>query len=394
MLNVINKEEIMMQFQNFIPVKTEFGAKKLATVGGHVKTYGSKALIVTTGPFFEENGLIARIIGYLDEAGVESVVYSDVSPNPHVDEADRGARICLAEGCDVVIGLGGGSAIDAAKCIAVGAAQNEPAWPYWMGEKQIFAALPIIAITTTSGTGSHSTHFSVITNTATNEKPGAGSVHMFPKVSIVDCELIASLPPRMTAATGFDVLAHAIEAFTSNDATPFSDLYAQEAIRLCGQYLVRAVKNGSDLEARDNMALADTYSGAAISLGMITMCHAMAHAVGGICNTVHGESLAAMTPSTMRHSMAGLPEKFKKIGLLLTGRETAPAGWTPEDTVVAVEQFIKDIGLDIPLSRQGVSESDFDLIIEGTAGYMAGGLATNCLPVSKEDIRKVLAESL
>lgn len=383
-----------MQFQNYIPVKTEFGAGKLATVGEHVKVYGKKALIVTTGPFFVENGLIGRIKGYLDKAGVESVVFTEVSPNPHEDEADRGAKICLAEGCNVIIGLGGGSAIDAAKAIAVGAAQKEPIWPFWIGEKTIYAALPIIAITTTSGTGSHITYFAVITNTKTNEKPGVGSELIFPKVSIVDSELITSLPPRMTAATGFDVLAHAIEAYTSNDATPFSDLYAQEAIKLCGQYLVKAVKNGSDLEARDYMALADTYSGGAISIGMITMCHAMAHAVGGICNTVHGESLAAMTPSTMRHSLAGHPARFKKIGILLSGQEIMPEGWTVEDSVKVVEQFIKDIGMDIPLSKQGVSESDFQAIIDGTAGYMAGGLATNCLPVSKEDIRKVLEQSL
>ncbi|MBT3320316.1 MAG: iron-containing alcohol dehydrogenase [Clostridia bacterium] len=380
----------MLQFENYVPVRIVFGAKKLESVGEHAKALGSKALIVTTGPFFKESGLIDRVAGYLKEAGVQSEVFMDASPNPHSDEADAGAAFAKETGCDVVIGLGGGSAIDAAKCIAVGAAQGEPTWPYWIGEKDIFAALPIIAVTTTSGTGSHITPYSVITNTETNEKPGAGADVMYPKVAIVDSELMATLPAKMTAATGFDVLAHAIEAYTSNDANPFSDQYAEEAIKLVGKYLKRAIDDGSDAEARDGMAMADTYSGCAISIAVITMCHAMAHAVGGVCNTVHGESLAAMTPSTMRHSISGRPEKYKKIGELLSSKDVASA----EASVDVVAAFIKDIGMAIPLNEQGVKESDFDEIIAGATGYMAGGMELDPVLVTPEDVRKVLEDSL
>jgi len=383
----------MLQFQNFIPVRIEFGAGKLETIGEHAKTYGKKALVVTTGPFFKESGLIGRIQKYLTEAGVDSAVFLDASPNPHSHEADRGAVIAIENGCDVIIGVGGGSAIDAAKCIAVGAAQGEPTWPYWIGEKEIYKALPIIAVTTTSGTGSHITPYSVITNSETNEKPGAGSDLMYAKVSIVDPELMATLPPKMTAATGFDVLAHAIEAYTSGSASPFSDIYCEQAIKLTAKYLMRAIKDGSDKEAREGMALADTFSGCAIALAVITMCHAIGHAVGGVCGTIHGESLAAMTPSSMRHSMSGRPEKYKNIGVWLSGKDVTPEGWTTEDTVKVVEQFIKDIGMDIPLSKQGVKESDFDEIIEGAMGYMAGGMELDPVPVTKEAVRKVLEES-
>lgn len=384
----------MLQFQNFIPVRIEFGEKKLETIGEHVKLYGRKALVVTTGPFFQESGLIGRIQGYLRDAEVTSFVYLDASPNPHAEEADKGAQIAVKNGCDVIIGVGGGSAIDAAKCIAVGAAQGEPIWPYWIGEKEIYAALPIIAVTTTSGTGSHITPYSVITNSETNEKPGAGSDLMYAKVSIVDPELMVTLPQKMTASTGFDVLAHAIEAYTSKDATPFSDQYCEEAIKLTAKYLKRAIENGSDKEAREGMALADTFAGCAISIAVITMCHAIGHAVGGVCSTVHGETLAAMTPSAMRHSLDGRPEKYKMIGSLLSGNETVPNDWTTEDSIKTVEKFIKDIGMDISLSAQGVKESDFDEIIEGAMGYMAGGMELDPVPVTKEDVRKVLALSL
>jgi alcohol dehydrogenase class IV len=379
----------MLKFQNFVPVRVEFGAGKLETVGNHAKVYGKKALIVTTGPFFKETGLVGRIVGYLKEAGVQSEVFLDASPNPRSDEADKGAELAKSTGCDIVIGLGGGSAIDTAKCIAVGVAQGEPTWPYWIGEKTIFAALPIIAISTTSGTGSHITPYSVITNPATNEKPGAGADVMFPKVGIVDSQLMATVPQKVTAATGFDVLAHAIEAYTSNNATPFSDQYAQEAIKLVGKYLKRVVDNGSDAEARDAMALADTYGGYAISIAVVSMCHVIAQATGGVCNTVHGESLAALTPSSMRHSISGRPEKYKIIGELLSGKELG----SPEESADIVSAFIKDIGMAIPLSKQGVKESDFNEIIEGSFRYMASGLDLDPVPVTKEDIRKILQES-
>lgn len=384
----------MLAFENYVPVNIVFGAKKLEAIGEYAKAHGSKALIVTTGPFFKESGLVDRVRQYLEAAGVSSEYYFDISPNPHSHEADSGAVYAKEKDCDVIIGLGGGSAIDAAKCIAVGAAQGTPTWPCWIGEKEIYAALPIIAVTTTSGTGSHITPYSVITNTETGEKPGAGSPLLYARVAIVDPELMQTLPPKMTAATGFDVLAHAIEAFTSKGANPFSDLYCEQAIKLTAKYLVRAIQDGSDLDAREGMALADTFAGHAISIAVITMCHAMAHAVGGVCNTVHGESLAAMTPAAMRHSCARSPEKYKKIGAWLAGHDTVPEGWTPEKSVEVVANFIKEIGMNIPLSEQGVKREDFKKIIEGTVGYMAGGCDLDpAAPISADDVRKVLEQS-
>lgn len=384
----------MLEFENYVPVDVVFGLKKLETIGVHAKKYGSKALIVTTGPFFKESGLVDRIAGYLKNEGLNSEYFCDVSPNPHSNETYEGANFAAETGCDIVIGLGGGSAIDAAKCIAVTVAQGGDIWPYWLGQKQIYAALPIIAVTTTSGTGSHISQYSVITNPDTNEKPGAGSPLLFAKVAIVDPELMMSLPKKMTAATGFDVLAHAIEAYTSKSATPFSDMYCERSIKLVGKYIRRTVDNGSDTEARVMMALADTLSGYSIAIAVITMCHAMSHAVGGVCNTVHGESLAAMTPSSIRHSMSFSPEKYKNIGAWLKGYDKAPADWKLEQTVEAVEDIIKDIGMSIPLSEQGVKRSDFDEIIRGTVGYMGGGCDLDpAAPISADVVRKILEES-
>lgn len=393
--------KMISNFQYFVPVRVIFGQGRLNEVGSHVKQYGKKALIVTTGTFFKESGLVDRIQKLLDESGLSSEYFPDVDPNPLSTQIDKGAEFAKEKGCDVIIGLGGGSAIDAAKGIAMAAGHNTSVWDFAMGchpdaVEPTDKTLPVIAITTTSGTGSHITPYSVITNPDTKQKPGVGSDYIYPKVAIVDPELMITMPARITASTGFDVLAHSIEAYTSNDATPLTDLFCEEAIRLVGKYLRRAVQNGNDIEARTAMALADTLAGFSIAVAVITLCHSIAHAVGGVCETVHGETLAAMTPHTMRFSMNERPEKFKKIGLLLKGECCCgdDTEYTPEESVKEVEKIIKDIGLDIPLGKQGVKETDFVEIAEGTLEYMAGGVDLDPTKATKEDIIEILKKSL
>ncbi len=388
-------------FNYFVPVKVIFGAGRLEETGTYVSQYGKKALIVTTGPFFKEIGLVDRIMKILEKSGVESAHFGDVSPNPFTNQVDAGAQFGKEFGCDVLIGLGGGSAIDAAKGIAIAIGHNAPIWDYCpSGDPGDLTAtsktLPIIAITTTSGTGSHITPYAVITNPETKEKPGLGSDFTFPRVAIVDPELMLSVPSKITAATGFDVLAHAIEAYTSTNSTPITDKMCEESIRLVGRYLRRVVENGKDLEARTALAYADTLSGFSIGVAGITLCHSISHAVGGVCETVHGESLAAMTPPSMRFSMNSSPEKYKNIGMFLRDEcccEESEDGCKLEAAVIEVEKLINDIGMNIPLSKQGVKESDFEEIANGTIKYMAGGLGNDPKMASKNDIIDVLKKS-
>ena len=157
-------------------------------------------------------------------------------------------------------------------------------------------------------------------------RSGLGSPYLFPKFAIVDPELIVSMPKNLTAATGFDVLAHAIEAYTSKQSTPFTDLMSEQALRLVGRYLRRAYEKGEDIEARTGMALADTYSGFSIAVAVVTLCHAISHVVGGLFETVHGETLAALTPHTMRYSMEFDREKLPGLSWTFKNycRRTSP----------------------------------------------------------------------
>lgn len=390
---------MIKNFQHYVPVRLVFGQGTLEETGQHAEAIGSKALIVTTGPFFKESGLVDRLTAILEKSQVKSEYFPDISPNPLSTEIDAGAALARKTGCDMVIGLGGGSAIDAAKGIAIALGHEAPIWEFCPvrpdPRETTDKTYPIIAITTTSGTGSHISPFSVITNPDTKQKPGMGSDYIYPRVAIVDPELMVTMPAKITAATGFDVLAHSLEAYTSNIASPMSDLYAEESIRLVGKYLRIAVQDGSDLEARAGMAYADTLAGFAMSLAINTTCHGLSHAVGGITGTVHGETLAAMTPQTMRFSMVGNPDKFRMIGLLLRDQACGAADdFTAEDAVQEVEKLIRDIGLDVPLSKQGVKESDLEAIADGALEYMSGAFDLDLRKPNRDDLLEILRASL
>jgi alcohol dehydrogenase len=390
-------------FDYYEPVKVIFGSGRLNEIGELAAEIGKKALIVTTGPFFIETGLVPKIQKYLQDSGIDSEVFTDVNPNPLSTQVDKGADYGRKNGCDFLIGLGGGSAIDAAKGIAVAMGHDQPIWNFCPGKQEDIKdvtdkTLPIVTITTTSGTGSHSTCFSVITNPATKEKPGLGSPNLFPKFAIVDPELMVSMPKKLTAATGFDVLTHAIEAFTSKQSTPFTDLMSEQALRLIGKYLRRACEKPEDIEARTGMALADTYSGFSIAVAVVTLCHAISHVIGGISETVHGETLAALTPHTMRYSMKYDPVKFRNIGYFLRnecvlGLSDTVTDEDLENSVKEVEKLIADTGISSSLKNEGVKKDDFKLIAEETIGYMSIGVDLDVRQANAEDIIEILKKA-
>ena len=387
---------MIKNFEYFIPVKFVFGAGRVKEVGTYAKPYGTKALIVTTGRLFEENGYVKKVQDSLSQEGISSVYYPDVTPNPLHTQIDAGAQVARKEKCDLLIGLGGGSAIDAAKGIAIVLGHNRPIWDFCAGGPAEITekTYPIIAVTTTSGTGSEGTQWSVITNPDTKEKPGIGNDYTFAKVAVVDPELMVSMDPEITASTGFDVLAHAMEAYTSTISTPVTDLYCEQAIRLVGNYLRRAYRDGNDLEARTAMAYASTLSGFAIAVGVVTICHALGHAVGGVANTTHGRTLAALTLPAMRFSMNHNPDKYGNIGMFLRDEYTNDSQDRLEAGVTEIQKLLKDIDLLAPLSKQGVSENDLETIADGTLRYMDFNLDIDPAKANKEDLLAILREAL
>lgn len=374
-------------FEFSIPVKIIFGPGKLSETGAQISGLGRKALLVSD-PFFSKNGLAERVRKTASEAGVAITVYDGVVPNPTTDSIDAGAAVCRKAGCDVVVGLGGGSSMDTAKAIAVAATHDGPIWPYAMGEKAVTAAtLPIVAITTTSGTGSQCTCFSVITNPKTNQKPGMGSPYILPRAAIVDPELMLSVPKGLTLITGFDVFTHAIEAYTSKAASPLSDIFAEKAITLFAKNFPTAYAKGTDLEARSALAIADTCAGVAICHAVVSLGHVMAHVISGHFHDIaHGDALFTVYRGVLAHNAAALPEKHAWIaGQLVPGCR---------DVVKAFDTFFGHFPFENRLKRKNLGPDQIAELAQETFTYMKGITELNPVKADVEDARRILVSSL
>lgn len=289
-----------MSFNMFIPTRILFGAGKLNSLSQQ-KMPGKKALIVISmGKSTKENGTLARTEEQLKKAGVETVLFDKIQANPLKSTVMAGGAFARENGCDFIVALGGGSVMDASKAIAIMAANGGDLWDYvrigsgsGKGLPVKNKTLPIIAITTTAGTGSEVDPWSVITNEEKQEKIGLGGLDsLFPVLAVVDPELMASVPPRLTAFQGFDALFHSIEGYIVNAPSLMSDMYAITAIENVSQNLAKAVKNGNDLDAREKVAFGNTLSGVVMCVGDITSQHSLEHAMSAYHQELpHGAGL-------------------------------------------------------------------------------------------------------
>ena len=289
----------MKAFEQLLPTQIIFGAgeiNRLATL----ELPGKKALLViSSGNSMRKYGYVDKVVKGLAENGAETVIYDKIQANPIKEHVMEAAAICRQEKCDFVIGLGGGSSIDSAKSIALMACNEGDYWDYVSGGtgKGLTPknkALPIIAIPTTAGTGTEVDPWTVITYN--NEKIGYGLPDTMPKIAIVDPALMLSVPPKLTAYQGFDAFFHAAEGYLATIATPISDVFALKSIELIGRSLAKAVKNGDDLEARSEVALASTLSGLVESTSSCISEHSIAHAISALFpNIEHGAALTCIS---------------------------------------------------------------------------------------------------
>lgn len=383
-----NKMESDMEFEFISPEKIVFGAGKINEAGELCKMLGRNALIVCD-EYTRSVGLSKRIAESLKNAGIESTIYSGVVPNPTVECVDAAGAVAIENGCDFVVGLGGGSSMDAAKGAAVSATHGGEVWPYAIGEKEITdGVLPIVAITTTSGTGSQCTCFAVISNPETKQKPGMGSPLILPKLAIVDPELMLSVPKQLTANTGFDVFTHAVEAYTSTAASAMSDIHAKKALELVGGFLKRCYNDGSDLEGREAMAMADTCAGMAICNAVVTLPHVLAHVISGHFEEIpHGDALYSIYRASLKFNSRALPEKHQFIANAIDAGNT--------DVVSAFDNFFENFEFQNILKKKLVKSPELvNVLAEDAFTYMKGIAELNLVPATVEDAKNILLESI
>ena len=294
------------------PQIIHFGLGCLKKVGSESARFGKRALLVSDQSM-QKAGYIAQALEQIKAGGVEAAVYDQVNAEPTDKIVDEGLRIYKDTKCDMVIALGGGSPIDAAKAIAA-MATNPVKVTEFMGLNKIAKpASPIIAIPTTAGTGSEVTRFTIITDTARDLKMLIVSDYLMPQAAIVDPLLTLSMPGWVAASTAVDALTHAIESYISRKAQPLTETLALEAIRLLGAYLRRAWANPEDLEAKNYVMLASTVAGMAFSNSSVAMVHGMSRPIGACFHVPHGLSNAILLPLVMEFSRVAAPEKFADI---------------------------------------------------------------------------------
>ena len=352
----------MKSFNYFQPTEIRFGRGRLSEVGQVVARYGRRCLIVsvkvdrTFAPLFEV------VKQSLQEAGVKFGHFEGVIPNPTTDSVTTGASAAKELRADVVLGVGGGSSMDTAKAIAVEATHSGTSWDYLYDRETqpTERTLPIIAVSTTSGTGSQVTGVAVVTNTPLKSKSAISNSIIYPRACIVDPELMRTVPPHITASTGFDVFCHAFESYLSVNASPYTDTLALSAIRLVARWLPLVVADGSNMEAREAMAWADTLAGLCIANAGVTLPHGIGMTIGGQCPQVmHGEALAVTYPEFTRFTYPYAIKQFATLGRILNSTlERESDEVAAKQSCEEVDMLLKRIGMWLSLKGLGATKAD------------------------------------
>ncbi|MGN1219671.1 MAG: iron-containing alcohol dehydrogenase [Candidatus Cryptobacteroides sp.] len=377
----------MYNFNFDNPVRVLFGPGRLNDLHKEVLP-GKKALIVTTnGKSVVKYGYLDRVKKELEQAGVGYVVFAEIRPNPTDINVMDGAKAVKDNGCDFVIALGGGSVMDCSKCIALMAANDGDIWDYSLsangGKKDApNAAIPIVCITTSAGTASEVDMASVITNDKTKEKTGIFFTSMFPTLSIVDSDLMMSVPPIFTAYQGMDAFFHASETVVNKNVHPMAEMFALKTIELVAKYLPRAVKDGSDKEAREMMAYANTFAGYYM---MCTSAHTMEHVMGSFHDDlVHGAGLIEIAHAYYNFfaERKAAEEPMKKMARAM-GVENPTSG---KDFIAALDKLIADVGCaDLKMSDEGITKEELKDYPAKVHEVLGGDITADPLPLSDED---------
>ncbi|MDW8801763.1 iron-containing alcohol dehydrogenase [Clostridium sp. A1-XYC3] len=379
-----------MSFNMYIPTRTLFGAGQLNNLKDQVMP-GKKAMIViSNGKSTRENGYLARVEEQLKIAGVETAVFDKVEPNPLKSTVMAGAAFSKENHCDFIVALGGGSCMDASKAIAIMATNPGDLWDYVQsgtGKRKVIEnkPLPIVAVTTTAGTGSETDMGAVVTNEETQEKLAIKTPELFPVLAIVDPELMKSVPPKFTAFQGWDALSHSMEGYINNKSNLMSDMYAITAIENVSRYLARAVKDGNDIEARERVAFGNNLSGIVMCVGAISSQHSLEHAMSAYHQDLpHGAGLIMLSKAYFTHFIEKhvCDERFIRMAKAM-GMEDAKE---PMDFITMLTKLQEECGVaDLKMSDYGIKPEEFETLARNAKDTNSGLFLVDRCELSIED---------
>jgi alcohol dehydrogenase len=353
------------QFELQPGVRASFGVGSVKKLGKRVKSLGAARAFVVTDRGLVAAGIVDRVRAALEAESVGVEVFDGVKANPTAESAHEGAEKLRAHLDAIVIALGGGSSLDAAKAIALLGPNGGRCQDYSFGCRPEQPGRPIVAVPTTAGTGSETNMFGVVTDTAIGRKILVAHPSVLAQIVVLDPELTVAVPPRVTGTCGMDVLTHAVEAFTSRRANPMTDAVALQAIAMVGEYLPRAFDDGSDLEARSQMLLASHLAGIAFTSSGLGMCHAMGHPLSARLDAAHGQTLATLLPEVMRFNLPTCSAKYADVACALAAAERgASVAANAERAIAAVEKLRARVGTDLRGKELGLDPAAIPTLVE------------------------------
>ncbi|WP_319534386.1 L-threonine dehydrogenase [uncultured Vibrio sp.] len=377
----------------FIPTVNLMGAGCLKDAADSIQSQGFKKGLIVTDKILNQIGVVERVQGLLNARSVATVVFDGTQPNPTINNVNDGLALLKQNECDFVISLGGGSPHDCAKGIALVAANGGHISDYEGVDQSAKPMLPLIAINTTAGTASEMTRFCIITDEERHIKMAIVDKHTTPLISVNDAELMLAKPASLTAATGMDALTHAIEAYVSIAATPITDAVAIKAIELIQAHLRTAVKNGENLEAREQMAYAQFMAGMAFNNASLGYVHAMAHQLGGFYDLPHGVCNAILLPHVQRYNAQVCPERLtdvaKAMGVNVEGMSAEQGAAAAIDAIVTLA---KDVGIPAGIKELGAKLEDIPTLADNALKDACG--FTNPKQATHEEITAIFEAAM
>ncbi len=390
-------EERLMLSESAIRVqplpRIVFGVGAADQIGKHAQETGKVRALLVTDPGLSKAGLAGTIADRLKADGFEVGVFDGVEPNPTDKNVAAGAQRLRELGDAVVVALGGGSSMDCAKAIALLARNEGHPREYSYGCKPKQPGAPVIAIPTTAGTGSETNFVGVITDTEQHRKLYVAHPSVQPRAAVLDPKLTLGLPAYPTATCGFDVLTHAIEAYTSRASNPYSDGVAMQAIKMAWTHLPKAFANGADIEARSQMLLASAMAAIAFNVAGLGAAHGTGHPISARFHTAHGQTLATMLPHVMRFNLDTRAAKYAEIAAVIgVGKPGSADAENATACIAAVEDMVQRLGLRKSLKDFGVGINDIGPLVEDALQDMT--IRTNPRKVSADDAKALFEAAL
>lgn len=377
-----------MDFSYHMPANLRFGRGLADKIGDICKEISGENVLVVTGTgSTKRSGLLDRVLASLKAAGLGAAVFDKVTQNPLTTTVYEGVELAKAEGCDVILGVGGGSIMDAAKAIAFCTVNAGDVSDYIFGKKQGAGALPIVLLPTTCGTGSEGNQIAVLTNPETKDKKALYTMQVMPRVSVIDPDVMTTMPKSVLSSVGFDAFTHSLEAYTSKKANPITDAQALLGMQLLADDLPKLVSGEGGAAEWEAVSLAATLGGMVIGAAGVSAAHGMEHPASGLKNIVHGRGLAALTPPIVERLASADPEKFARVSVLLGGSGA-------EDCAESIRRFLKAIDLSVKLSDLGITAEDVPWMTENCMKISIGNLKNAPVTFSREEVEQIYREAL